>query len=43
MAASSSSNVVVEKIANKGVPMLTDYWKKSSVTEVDRSTYHAVD
>jgi hypothetical protein len=38
--ASSSSNVVVEKIANKTTPMLSDYWKKSTVTEADRSPHH---
>jgi hypothetical protein len=38
--ASSSSNVVVEKMANKTTPMLSDYWKKSTVTEADRSPHH---
>jgi hypothetical protein len=41
LAASSSSNVVAEKIANKDVLVLTDYWKKSSGTEEDRAAYHA--
>jgi hypothetical protein len=40
LAASSSSNVVAEKIANKDVPVLTDYWKESSATEEDRAAYH---
>jgi hypothetical protein len=39
-AASSSSNVAVEKMTKKEVPVLTDYWKKSTVTEADRSAYH---
>jgi hypothetical protein len=39
-AASSSSNAVVEKMANKTTPMLSNYWKKSTVAEVDRSAYH---
>jgi hypothetical protein len=38
--ASSSSNAVVAKMAKKDVPVLTDYWKKSMVTELDRSAYH---
>jgi hypothetical protein len=38
--ASSSSNVVIAKMAKKDVPVLTDYWKKSMVTELDRSAYH---
>jgi hypothetical protein len=42
-AASSSSNAAIEKMAKKDVPMLTDYWKKSMVTEADRSAYHSVD
>jgi hypothetical protein len=42
MAASSSSNVSTKKIANKDVPVLTDYWKKSSVIEADRSAYHVI-
>jgi hypothetical protein len=25
----------------KGVPMLYEYWKKSTVTEADRNAYHA--
>jgi hypothetical protein len=42
-AASSSSNVATEKIAKKDVLMLTDYWKKSTVTEADHAAYHAAD
>jgi hypothetical protein len=33
--ASSSSNAAVEKMVKKGIPLLTDYWKKSTVTEAD--------
>jgi hypothetical protein len=40
LAASSSSNAAIEKMANKDTPMLSDYWKKSTVTEADRSAYH---
>jgi hypothetical protein len=40
VATSSSSNVATEKTANKDMPVLTDYWKKSLVTEADRFTYH---
>jgi hypothetical protein len=41
--ASSSSNEVVAKMANKTTPALSDYWKKSTITEVDRSAYHTTD
>jgi hypothetical protein len=41
--ASSSSNAATEKMMKKDVPVMTDYWKKSSVTEVDQSAYHSVD
>jgi hypothetical protein len=40
---SSSSNAIVEKMANKVTPMMSDYWKKSTVIEADRSTYHTTD
>jgi hypothetical protein len=40
LTASSSSNEVIVKMANKTTPTLSDYWKKSMVTEVDRSAYH---
>jgi hypothetical protein len=40
--ASSSSNVAVERMAKKDVPVLIDYWKKSTVIEADRSAYHCV-
>jgi hypothetical protein len=43
MAASSSSNVATEKIANKDVPVLTDYWKKPSLTKANHYAYHATD
>jgi hypothetical protein len=37
----SSSNDIIEKMA-KDIPVLTDYWKKSTVTEAVRSAYHNV-
>jgi hypothetical protein len=40
LTASSSSNEVIVKMANKTTPAMSDYWKKSTVTEVDRSSYH---
>jgi hypothetical protein len=40
LAASPSSNAATKKMANKDTPMLSDYWKKSMVMEVDRSAYH---
>jgi hypothetical protein len=41
-AASSSSNATIEKMVNKDHPVLSDYWKKSTVTEADRTAYHTV-
>jgi hypothetical protein len=38
----SSSNVAIENMVKKDVHVLTHYWKKSIVIEVDRSAYHAV-
>jgi hypothetical protein len=38
--ASSSSNEAVTKMVNKTTPALTDYLKKSTITEVDRIAYH---
>jgi hypothetical protein len=35
LVASSSSNAAIEKMANKTTPTLSDYWKKSMVTEAD--------
>jgi hypothetical protein len=37
---SSSYNAAIENMAEKDVPMLTNYWKKSMVTKADRSAYH---
>jgi hypothetical protein len=34
---SSFSNAAVAKMANKITPVLSDYWKKSTVTEADHS------
>jgi hypothetical protein len=41
-ATSSSSNVVIKKMAKKDFPALTDHWKKSTMAEADRSAYHNV-
>jgi hypothetical protein len=41
--ASSSSNAVIEKMARKDVHVLTDYSKKSKVTEADRAADHTTD
>jgi hypothetical protein len=41
--ASSSSNVVIKKMAAKTTPSMFDYWKLSSITEDDRSAYHIAD
>jgi hypothetical protein len=40
---SSSSNAATQKIAKKNVPMLQDYWKKSTVIKADHAVYHAAD
>jgi hypothetical protein len=34
-AASSSSNVAAVKMAEKAIPGMVDYWKKTMVTETD--------
>jgi hypothetical protein len=39
--ASSSSNVAMRAIAEKAVPTLLDYWKKSTVIEADCAAYDA--
>jgi hypothetical protein len=39
-AASSSSNMATVKIENKTISDMSDYWKKTTITEDDRSTYH---
>jgi hypothetical protein len=39
--ASSSSNAATQMITKKSIPMLYEYWKKSTVTEVDVAAYHA--
>jgi hypothetical protein len=43
LAASSSSNMAAAKIANKTIPHMSDYWKKSMITEADRKAYHSTD
>jgi hypothetical protein len=40
--ASSSSNGATHTITKKDIPMLQDYWKKSTVTKADLATYHVV-
>jgi hypothetical protein len=40
--ASSSSNVAIVKMANKIIPEMSDYWKKSMITMADRLTYHFI-
>jgi hypothetical protein len=40
---SSSSNAVVVKMVNKSTPSMFDYWKKSTITEADRSACHVAD
>jgi hypothetical protein len=39
--ASSSSNAAIKKMVNNTTPSMSDYWKKSTITEDDRSAYHA--
>jgi hypothetical protein len=41
--ASSSSNDTIVKMANKTTLEMSDYWKKSMITEADRSAYHITD
>jgi hypothetical protein len=40
-AASSSSNVAAVKMAEKAIPGMVDYWKKTMVTETDWQAYHS--
>jgi hypothetical protein len=40
-AASTSSNTVATKIADKTIPDMSDYWKKSTITEADHQAYHS--
>jgi hypothetical protein len=37
---SSFSNMAAAKIADKTIPDMSDYWKKSTITEEDRKAYH---
>jgi hypothetical protein len=39
--ASSSSNMTVVKIEDKIIPDMSDYWKKSTITEADRKAHHS--
>jgi hypothetical protein len=38
--ASSSSNAAAVKMVNNTTPEISDYWKKSTVIEANRSSYH---
>jgi hypothetical protein len=38
---SSSSNAAAAKMVNKTTPSMSDYWKKSMITEADCLAYHA--
>jgi hypothetical protein len=38
---SSSSNAATQTIEKKKVPMMYEYWKAPTVTDVDLTTYHA--
>jgi hypothetical protein len=40
-AVSTSSNTTAAKIADKTVPDMSDYWKKSTITEADHQAYHS--
>jgi hypothetical protein len=40
-ASSSSSNVATTKMAEKTIPEMVNYWKKTTVTETDRQAYHS--
>jgi hypothetical protein len=37
---SSSMTLAVIKMADNKVPEMSDYWKKSIITEADRQAYH---
>jgi hypothetical protein len=41
LVASSSSKAATVKMVNKTTPMMYDYWKKSTITKADHSTFHA--
>jgi hypothetical protein len=41
-ATSCSCNATIEKVVRKDIPVLTDYWKKSKVTEEDHVAYNTV-
>jgi hypothetical protein len=38
---SSSATVATIKIANKTIPDMSDYWRKSMIIEVDCKAYHS--
>jgi hypothetical protein len=41
LAVSTSSNAAAAKIVDKTIPDMSDFWKKSTITEVDRQAYHS--
>jgi hypothetical protein len=40
-AVSTSSKTATTKIADKTIPDMSDYWKKSTITETDHKAYHS--
>jgi hypothetical protein len=40
LATSSSATVAVIKMASNKIPGISDYWKKSNVSEANRKAYH---
>jgi hypothetical protein len=40
-AVSTSSSAAAAKIADKTIPNLSDYWKKSTIIEADHQAYHS--
>jgi hypothetical protein len=40
-AASSSSDMATMKMVDKTIPEMSDYWKKSMITDIDHLTYHS--
>jgi hypothetical protein len=39
--ASSSPNLAATKMADDTVPIISNYWNKSMITEADRKAYHS--
>jgi hypothetical protein len=40
---SSSATLAVINMADNKVPKMSDYWKKSTITEADHQAYHDFD